>query len=308
MAATHHGSVLRDLIADDEVYTMPGVHDPLTARVIDSLDFEVIGMTGNGTSVSRLGMPDAGLTTLPEVVENARRIQETVGVPVKADGDTGYGNAINVVRTTREFATAGVACFHIEDQVTPKRCGNVEGKRVIDRDEAVGKIRAAVETRDEYAPEMVLMARTDARGAENGSLDEAIARANAFAAEGADILFVQGPETRDEVARVGEEVDAPLSHTVSGPSPNLSPTELGELGYDLVSYPRLASLATIVGVREAATALGEDPAGAMADLQAEFESLPYGGFNEFAGFEQIREYERRYGPDAVAADRDGSGD
>jgi 2-methylisocitrate lyase-like PEP mutase family enzyme len=299
-----YGARLRDLIAADEVYVSPGVHAPLSARVVDGLDFDLVSMTGNWTSVARLGMPDAGLITLPEMVENARRIQETVDVPVIADADNGYGNAINAVRTAREFATAGVAGFHMEDQVFPKRCGHEAGKRVIGRDEAVGKVRAAAETRDEHAPEMVVIARTDARGAEGGSLDEAIDRANAYCAAGADMAFLQGPEDRDEVARIGSEVAAPLLYNVSGSSPKLPPDELADLGFDLVMYPRLSSLATILGVREAATALGDDPGAALADLQAAFDDLPYGGFNEFAGFDRVREYERRYGPDAV---RDGDG-
>lgn len=293
----NHGARLRELIAADDVAVSPGVHDPLSARVVDDLGFELVSMTGNGTSVSRLGMPDAGLITLPEMAENARRIQETVGVPVVADADSGYGNAVNVVRTTREFATAGVAGFHMEDQSTPKRCGHEAGKRVIDRATAVGKIRAAVETRDRHAPEMVVIARTDARGAENGSLDEAIERANAYADAGADVAFVQGPADEAEVARIGAEVETALLYNVSGASPKLSPERLAELGFDVVMFPRLSSLATIVGVRAAATDLTSDPVAAMAELQSSFDELPYEGFNEFAGFGAVREYERRYGPD-----------
>jgi len=299
----NYGARLRDLIETDDVFVSPGVHDPLSARVIDGLDFELASMTGNGTSVARMGMPDAGLITLPEMVENARRIQETVGVPVIADADNGYGNAINTVRTTREFARAGVAGFHMEDQVFPKRCGHEAGKRVIGRDEAVGKVRAAAETRDDHDPDMVVIARTDARGAENGSLNDSIERANAYCAAGADMAFVQGPADHDEVTQIGEAVDAPLLYNVSGSSPELPPAELATLGFALVMFPRLSSLATILGVRRAAMALADDPVDATADLQAEFDALPYGGFNEFAGFDRIREYERRYGPDAVDEDR-----
>ncbi|MFB6160221.1 MAG: oxaloacetate decarboxylase [Haloferacaceae archaeon] len=298
----HYGTRLRELIEADEVFVSPGVHDPLSARVVDGLDFELMSMTGNGTSVSRLGMPDAGLITLPEMVENARRIQETVDVPVFADADNGYGNAINVVRTIREFAAAGVAGVHLEDQVFPKRCGHEAGKRVVPRDEAVGKLRAAAETRDEHDPEFVLIARTDARGAENGSLDDAIARANAYCDAGADVAFVQGPADRDEVERIGNEVDAPLLYNVSGSSPRIAPDELAGIGFDLVMFPRLTSLATVVGVRESAAALAEDPVGAMGDLQDEFADLDYGGFNEFAGFDEVREWEERYGPNAVDVD------
>lgn len=288
---------LRELIEMDGAAVSPGVHDPLVARAVADLDFELVSMTGNGTSVSKPGVPDAGLITMPEMVENAKHIQEAVDVPVIADADNGYGNAVNTIRTVREFVKAGVAGIHIEDQVFPKRCGHVEGKEVVPREEAVGKIRAAADVRDERRPPFVVIARTDARGAVTGSLDDAIDRANAYCEAGADMAFVQGPSDRDEVERIGAEVDAPLLYNVSGESPKLPPDELADLGYDLVMYPRLSALATVLAVRSAAEDLAADPSGTMETLQDGFAQLPYDGFNDFAGFDEVTEWEAAYLPE-----------
>src|SRR5262250_3378876 len=200
---------LRELLRSGTSLVVPGCYNALSAKVLAQVGFPALYMTGYGTSLSLLGMPDAGLATMTEMHLNARYIANAVSVPVIADADNGYGNAINVIRTVREYIQTGVAGIHIEDQVIPKRCGHVAGRRVISLEEAVGKYRAAARARDEADPDFVLIARTDARGAHGGSLDEAIRRANAYLEAGADMAFVEGPTSLDEVRRICKEVHGP---------------------------------------------------------------------------------------------------
>src|SRR2546425_3931582 len=176
-------SQLRQLLKSGTTLFVPGCYNALSARILGDVGFPAIYMTGYGTSLALLGMPDAGLATMTEMHLNARYIANAVAVPVIADADNGYGNAINVMRTVREYIGTGVAGIHIEDQAIPKRCGHVAGRRVIPIEEAVGKYRAADAGRRELDPDFVLIARTDARGASGGSLDEAIRRANARSEE-----------------------------------------------------------------------------------------------------------------------------
>src|SRR5688572_16455588 len=171
---------LRELVARGPTLYVPGCYNAMSAKVLEGAGFEAIYMTGYGTSLSLTGQPDVGLATFSEMLANARYIASAVEIPLIADADTGFGNAINVIRTVREYIGAGVAGLHMEDQVSPKRCGHVAGRLVIGLDEAVGKVRAAVDARDALDPDFVLIARTDARGASGGSLDDAIGRVNAY--------------------------------------------------------------------------------------------------------------------------------
>lgn len=196
---TDYGAALRKRLDHDELLVCPGVHDPLTAAVADAVGFDAIYMTGYGTSLSKTGYPDAGFITMPEMISNAANIQERIDVPLVADADNGYGNATNVVRTVREYIKAGIGAIHLEDQTFPKRCGHTKGRRVIPREEAVGKIAAAADVRDDRAPDFVLIARTDARGTGDGSLDEAVIRANEFLEAGADVAFIEGPTDESEL-------------------------------------------------------------------------------------------------------------
>jgi 2-methylisocitrate lyase-like PEP mutase family enzyme len=292
-----YGEELRTQIFDDEITVAPGVHDPLTARVAEAIGFESVGMTGNGTSLSKLGQPDVGLITLMEMVENAERIQDTVDIPLIADADNGYGNAINVTRTVHEYIKAGVAGIHIEDQVFPKRCGFVEGKQVISAEEAIGKFEAAADTRDEYDESFIIIARTDARGAPEGTLDEAIKRVNAYCQAGADVAFIQGPKDVSELERIGKAVDAPLIYNCSGGSPVISIDRAESLGFDIVMFPRISTLSTITALFDAYGALAEKGVDAWTDLQAEFDELPIESYDHFAGVPDILEKEERYLPD-----------
>ncbi|MFM7689352.1 MAG: oxaloacetate decarboxylase, partial [Alphaproteobacteria bacterium] len=197
---------LRALLHEPAPLILPGCFNAMSARILEHAGFPALYMSGYGTSLNLLGLPDAGLITLTEMALNAKLIASAVRAPLIADADTGFGNAINVVRTVEEYIRAGVAGLHLEDQVAPKRCGHVAGREVIARDEAVLKIRAACKTRDALDSDFVIIARTDARGAHGGSMEEAITRANAFLEAGADLAFVEGPKDRQEVAHICQAV------------------------------------------------------------------------------------------------------
>src|SRR6516165_9720201 len=237
-------------------YTMaPGAYDTLTARLVEQAGFEVVYLTGGGYSRAN-GYPDLGLLTLNE---NARFIGltvEAVGIPVIADADTGYGNALNVVRTVREYEKAGVAAFHLEDQVSPKKCGHYEGKAVVAAAEMVGKIRAAVDTRRD--PDLVIIARSDARAVEG--LRAAIDRVNAYLEAGADVGFVEAPQNVEELRIVGRDVQGPALVNVfeGGKTPMLPASELEAIGFRLGIYPSQTHRAAIRAAQRVLSALRED--------------------------------------------------
>src|ERR671938_560448 len=195
-------SRLRELLGSGTPVVAPGAYDALSARLVEQAGFDVVYMTGFGTTASLVGRPDVGLLTGSEMVDNARRIAAAVDVPVIADADTGYGNALNVLRTVQLYEQAGIAGLQLEDQVMPKKCGHMSGKALIGADEMVGKIRAAVEARRD--PDLVVIARTDAVAV--GGLEEAIGRARAFADAGADLLFVEAPTSEEDLARIAGEL------------------------------------------------------------------------------------------------------
>jgi 2-methylisocitrate lyase-like PEP mutase family enzyme len=301
-----HQTSLHERLEDDEIIVAPGVHDSLTARATEIVGgFDAVYMTGHGTSLSMTGYPDAGLVTMSEEVRNAKNIQQTTKNPVIADADTGYGNATNVIRTVREFAHTGVAAIQIEDQVEPKRCGHVGGREILSKEKAVGKYRAAADTRDETSEEMLIIARTDARGAHGGSLDEAIDRMNAYLEAGADIAFVESPASVDEVERISDEIDAPLFYNCVGISPKLEPEELEEIGFDIVIYPIATTRAAIAASIEHFVDIKERGTQAEIDMDERFDELPFDTdfegsslrkFFEFGNFPQIYEWEDEYLP------------
>lgn len=192
---------LRALIERKEILVLPGGANALQAVMIEKTGYEAAYMSGAATAANLIGMPDAGFTSMTEVTMNARYMAGAIDIPLLCDSDTGYGNAVNVRRTVHEFIRAGVAGVHIEDQVFPKRCGFVSGKEVVPMDEAVGKYRAAVAARDELDPSFVIIARTDARTAVGGGLEEAITRAQAYRAAGADVAYFEAPQSLDEIKR-----------------------------------------------------------------------------------------------------------
>jgi 2-methylisocitrate lyase-like PEP mutase family enzyme len=304
--ASRASTRLRALLREHRPLIMPGCYNALSARILEHVGFDAIYMSGYGTSLSMLGLPDAGLATLTEVAMNARLIAGAVRIPVLADADTGHGNAINVVRTLEEFIRAGAAGVHVEDQVAPKRCGHVAGREVIDRREAVLKIRAAADTRDALDPDFVLVARTDARGAHGGSLDEAIWRANAFLDAGADLAFVEGPKDRGEVERICREVKGRVFYNMTGISPRFTQEEMAELGIALCILPGAAMRATIMAVHDFAQAIRQRGTMVEAELDAAFRQHPLGNLHGFAGFDRIRELESAYLPPETAAKYEGT--
>lgn len=287
---------LRALLAGPRPLVLPGCYNALSARVLENAGFPAIYMTGYGTSLSLLGLPDAGLVTLTEMALNARLIAGAVRVPLIADADTGFGNAINVVRTVEEYLRAGVAGIHIEDQVSPKRCGHVAGREVIDLDEAVRKIRAASDTRAALDPDFVIIARTDARGASGGTLDAAIDRANAFLEAGADLAFVEGPANVAEVERICREVRGPIFYNMTGISPRFTEAELAEIGVSAVILPGTTLRATVAALHDVAQQLREHGIAAQKALDAQFGAHPVGNLHDFAGFDRIRALEEAYLP------------
>lgn len=287
---------LRALLRQQRPLVVPGCYNALSARVLEHAGFPAIYMTGYGTSLSLLGLPDAGLATLTEMTLNARLICGAVRVPLIADADTGFGNAINVVRTVEEYLRAGVAGIHLEDQVSPKRCGHVAGREVIPMAEAVRKIRAASDTRAALDPDFVVIARTDARGAHGGTLEAAIDRANAFLEAGADMAFVEGPASVAEVERICREVRGPIFYNMTGISPRFTEAELADLGVAAVILPGVTLRATVTTLYDVARLLKDQGLTAQTALDARFKAHPAGDLHDFAGFDRIRALEEVYLP------------
>jgi len=235
-------SGLRTLLRGEAMVVAPGAYDGLTAKLVAQAGFRAVYMTGAGTSVSH-GYPDFGLLTMSEMVENAARIVRSVDVPVIADADTGYGNELNVFRTVQEYESRGVAAIHIEDQVSPKRCGHLDDKEIVPRDDYIAKIRAAVAARRDG--DFMIIARTDARAV--AGLDEAIARANASLGAGADMAFVEAPQTMDELAAVPKRVAGPclLNVVRGGKTPEIDLRQAQQMGYRLAIVPGLLLKAVI---------------------------------------------------------------
>ena len=281
---------LRDLLASGELVVAPGVYDALGARLVEEVGFDAVYMTGFGTAASRLGRPDVGLLTMSEMVDNARSIVRATGLPVIADADTGYGNAINVIRTVQEFEAAGVAALHLEDQVAPKRCGHLEGKQVVPVDEMEAKIRAAVAARQ--GSDLVLIARTDAAAVEG--VEAAIERARRYRDAGADVLFVEALTTEaalEQVATALAGVPLLFNGAEGGKTPIVPLPRLRELGFAIAIYPIGTLLASTAAMLQALAELK-----ATGTPEALLDRVP--GFDEFVdfiGLGEMQELERRFG-------------
>jgi 2,3-dimethylmalate lyase len=237
------GQVLRRLIRDEGPLLAPGAVNALGARLVADAGFEAVYASGAGIANWSLGAPDIGLTTLTEMADSMARICDAVDLPVVADADTGYGNEWNVARTVRLYERAGVAAIQLEDQVEPKRCGHFEGKEVIPLADMVAKIRAAADVRRN--PALMLIARTDARAVEG--IEAAIDRAHAFRRAGADMIFIEAPQSEAELARIGAEVPGPLVANMveDGKTPLLPLATLGKMGFALVLYANFAPRAAM---------------------------------------------------------------
>ena len=234
---------LRELLASPGIVPAPGAYDCLSAAVIERAGFPVVYMTGAGTSISRTGYPDIGLTTMSEMVANAAAIARTVSVPVIADADTGYGDVLQVRRTIREHERAGVAGVHIEDQESPKRCGHLDDKRVVPQEEMVRKLHAALDARED--DDFTIIARCDALAVTGW--DDALRRCEAYVKAGADVLFLEALQTPEQAADVTSRFDVPVLYNFveTGKSPLLSVSELEALGFKLVIFPISAMLAAL---------------------------------------------------------------
>ena len=240
---------LRRMLAEPGLIVAPGAYDGFSARLIEAAGFKAVYMTGAGTAASHLGQPDLGLATLTEMATHASHLASCVSIPLVADADTGYGNALNVVRTVREYEKARVAGLHLEDQVAPKKCGHIAGKQIVEAKEFADKIRAAVEYKTD--PDLVIIARTDARAV--SGLDDAIARANLYREAGADVIFFEAPQTREEIERVAREVKAPLLANMvqGGRTPAMTVTELEQLGFKIVIFPGVCMRAAVPAIEHA---------------------------------------------------------
>jgi 2-methylisocitrate lyase-like PEP mutase family enzyme len=287
VCAMHPGAKLRAALSGEDLVVAPGVFDMISARIADGLGFPALYMTGFGVSAS-LGLPDAGLATYSEMVGRVAQICERAATPVICDADTGFGGLLNLERTVRGYEAAGAAAIQIEDQVFPKRCGHTLGRRVVPAEDMARKIKVAAATRS--SPDFLIVARTDART--SLGLDEALRRGEAYAKAGADILFIESPESEEEMARIGRHFDLPLIANMveGGRTPTLSRERLKELGYRIAIYP-------VTGLLAAAAALER----AYGVLKAEGSSATLGGdlygfdrLCRLAGFDAVWAFEKRW--------------
>jgi len=283
---------LRARLRSGPLIVAPGIYDAYGARFVEQAGFEAVYLTGNGVSASLLGRPDVGLVDLALIASHAHRVAACVGIPLICDADTGYGNAVNVRRTVEEFEAAGVAAIHIEDQLSPKRCGQLPGARpVIALAEAVGKIEAAIAARRD--PDFIIIARTDS--ADGLGLDEAIRRVQAYVKAGADVAFVElksGPTLLEDLKRVTSSVDAPCFVNVDagGKLGELTAAEIGQLGLRIAIYPGLARCAAGFAIREALGALKRD--GNTRAVRSRM--LSPQEYNQALGLAEIEAWERKY--------------
>jgi 2-methylisocitrate lyase-like PEP mutase family enzyme len=279
---------LRELLAAPEILVMPGCYDAMSARLIERAGFKATFMGGFAVSASRIGMPDTGLISYAEMLDQGSNICSAVSIPVIGDGDTGYGNALNVQRTVRGYARAGFACVMIEDQVAPKRCGHTRGKQTVDREEAFARVQAAVDARD-AGTDILIMARTDANATEG--FQEALERARIFTEIGVDITFLEAPRDEEEMRAYCEGVPGPkMANMVEqGDTPVLSPKVLQDIGYKIAIYPISLLLA---GIHAMAQALASLAAGESPPDAAEFAHL-----RDLVGFPEYYEAEKRYAAD-----------
>jgi len=284
---------LRSLLGSGRAILAPGAFNPVSAILIEQAGFEAIYISGAGVAVNNLGYPDIGLTTMSEILETARNVVSVTSLPVVCDIDTGFGNALNVTRTIREFEGAGVAGVQMEDQVIPKKCGHIDGKQLVPRQEMVQKIRAAVDARRD--PNFVLIARTDAVAVEG--LDAAIERALAYKEAGADVTFVEAPRTLEDMRRVTRAV--PGLHMANmvekgGRTPILPLEQLRELGFSFVIYPGSTWMAAIKAIQDVLAVLKEDgTTERFASRMIAFNERGNELF-EVVGLSRYRELERKY--------------
>jgi 2-methylisocitrate lyase-like PEP mutase family enzyme len=293
------GKALRSLLQRPGLIIAPGVYDALSARICEMVGFEAVSHSGYGTAAATLGRPDIGLLDMTEMVRQVGSVAKAVEIPVLGDADTGFGNAVNVFRTVQEYIRAGTAGLFIEDQVLPKRCGHMRGKQVVSKAEMLGKLRAAMDSRDELDPDFVIMCRTDAI-AVNG-FEDALDREKAAADLGVDMIFVEALETREQMERVGREIRLPLMLNLieGGRTPLISYAEAEALGFKYIALAITALSAAAKGMYDVMRRVRQEGASnAYLDRLFTFQE-----FAQVVRLDRFRQMEDRYLPSDVLEER-----
>jgi 2-methylisocitrate lyase-like PEP mutase family enzyme len=286
---------LKQRIKTEKGLWNPLCYDCVSAKIFSEAGADLIAVSGYGISMSLLGLPDMGFISLPELSMITRFISNSIDTPVIADADTGFGNALSVLRTTREIIQAGAAAMLLEDQLAPKRCGHMAGKQIIPVEEALGKYRAAIEVRNELDPDFIIVARTDARGALGGSLEEAIERANIYLAAGADVAFVEGLLSIEEIKRTVKEVKGPIVYNMIGISPVIPVPVLKDIGVSIISLGNAQWVAT-KAMWDYSRELKKRGIEAQEDYFKEMKGHPLEEFHDFAGFPKMKALEEKFLP------------
>jgi 2-methylisocitrate lyase-like PEP mutase family enzyme len=278
---------LKAALARGDMIVAPGVYDLVSALIADRMGFRALYVTGYGLVASHLGLPDAGLATYRDMVERIGQIAKMTRTPIIADADTGYGGLLNVRHTVRGYEAAGVTAIQLEDQEFPKKCGHTPNRRVVPLDDMVQKIRVACDSRS--SADFLIIARTDSRS--SLGLDEALRRGDAFAKAGADIIFIESPESEAEMATIAKAIDAPVMANLvnGGRTPMIPAKRLAEIGFAIAIFP-VAGLLASAAALEAAYADIRDHGASTGDVAM----YPFEQFNRLIGFPEIWEFERRY--------------
>jgi 2,3-dimethylmalate lyase len=286
MTSNMKARALRERLAKGEFILAPGIYDGISARVADKMGFPALYMTGYGATASMLGLPDAGLATYSDMVGRAEMICSVIDTPLIADADTGYGGLLNVQRTVRGYEAAGVAAIQIEDQEMPKKCGHTPGRRVVPAEDMVLKIKVAAEARRD--PATMIVARTDARTGQG--LDEALRRAKLYEQAGADVIFVESPESEAELERIGREVEKPLLANMVefGKTPRVEAGKLKQWGFDLAIYPGLGFSVAAEAMRQAWEHLKIQGTSTGVNVPQ------YRGMHELMGFQEVWDFEKKW--------------
>ena len=280
---------LRSLLQKDEIILAPGAYDVLSAKMIEATGFSMVYITGYGTSASRLGYPDVGLITMPEMLDTAAKISDAVNLPVAGDADTGYGNPINVIRTVQSYERAGLAAIQLEDQLFPKKCGHIAGKHVVPTNEMIAKIKVATDSKS--SKDFAIIARTDAIAVEG--LDSAISRAKAYSKAGADLIFVEAPEKLEHVEKISKELSGiPLvfNWAEGGKSPQLDIEVLQKLGFKIVIFPVSALFAASKAMKEVLESIKKN--GTPKNIANKL--MTFQDFVSFIGLPEVYELEKKY--------------
>ncbi|MBD3229567.1 MAG: carboxyvinyl-carboxyphosphonate phosphorylmutase [Candidatus Lokiarchaeota archaeon] len=278
---------LKELIEEEVFIQAPGAYNALTGKIIEDQGFSAVYMTGYGTSAANFGLPDIGLLTMTEMVQNAKCIADAVNIPVIADADTGYGNPMNINRTVQEYERTGVDAIHIEDQTWPKRCGHMLGKKVISLEEMIEKIKAAVDARENS--NFLIIARTDAIATHG--FKEAIQRGKNYHQAGADIIFIEAPRTLNQIKKIPRLInDAPLLINLSPRTPRISKEDLKSFGYSIAIYPGLCLAASILACIEDLELLKKE--GKQRDFSDIIQS--FSQLNDFLGLKNYLDLEEKY--------------